>query len=152
MKLVAWLKSKLRLVAADTIALFICHGLTFFLPPMWELLLAGTSFKQSVGMRGFSLVNTVLRNLLFGGLVGQLSDWLERVTPKAKTNAFMGAVANGLAVWLYQLPMYLVGAQLMGFTGKQMLLVQVPLFLESPLVGLLFKKIKELMRKFFHAR
>lgn len=140
-----------RMVNAETIALAIFSVATFLLPLMWEMVVAKTTITQSGGMRGFTATNLIVR-YLFARFLGKLADWLQRVVPGTAKSGIMRSLANGLAVWLYQLPMYLVGAVAMGFSVRQVILVQGILLLESPLVGWLYRAILDRVRARVAAR
>ncbi len=134
------------MVAADTLAMVLFSILTFFIASFWEMTLAGLTLKESAMMRGAGGAVTVPARYLLARFQGMLADFCERNVPMAKESVVMKAVANGLAVWTYQVPLYLTGALIVGISWKQVLIVQCIFLIESPFVGYIYRKILDKTR------
>ena len=143
--MVNWLRLRKmgQLVAVNTIAFSLFSMLTFFLPWFWEMT-AKVTFLQSGQMRVVGIGLILIPKLMFGGMVVEiLSDWFLTKLPSKLTNRWARATSHGLAVWLYQLVIYVLSSQLVDLSAKQVIVVQGIMFLESPLIGLLYITIQD---------
>ncbi len=136
--------------AVDTAALALFSLATFFLPAFWELVFAKTTLEQSSWIRAFTFATFILKHL-FAGILNTLTHSIEGVLPGRAVSGFRKSTAKGIALWLYQLPPYLLGAVTMSFSLYQILLVQGIMFLESPAIGWIHDKILNYTRKRFGA-
>jgi hypothetical protein len=134
----------------DTIALFLFSAITFVLPAVWELWLAQTTPTQTAWIRVFSAGTFILKHL-FAGFLNTLTRSVEEVLPEKMKGRLRECTANGIAMWLYQLPTYLVGAVATELSVWQILVVQGIMFLESPGVGWLRLQLLDFTRRRFGA-
>ncbi len=146
MKLIAWVWKQVRLVFADTIALYAWKALTFVLPFIWEYFL-GVSFRQSLRMRGLSIIYSIVLAIFFPRIIGLSTDFMVRTLPGTKTSKFMYGAANGIVLWMFQMPFYVTNTYFIGITNTQMILAQTIFFIECPVVGYLYGKMKNRMRE-----
>lgn len=136
-------------VAADTIALAIYSAIVGIgTTLLYERALAGFTWEQWAALR---VVYNVLR---FGGarLCGKLTNWVRWRIGGDNPNRWRKAVADGCALAVYQEPIYIVSALLVGVTWQQIALTAPIYILDSILFGWVYGIILDSVRKRFPER
>ena len=106
-----------REVVADTLALFLFSLAGFLFTIFYEMLIIGISVQQWLGIR---IVYNALK-FPTAVLCAKLNDFLRRHFVKESSSWWVKAGVDTLSVWLYQLPIYVVSAAVVGMSSGQVL-------------------------------
>jgi hypothetical protein len=128
----------------DVIALIIFGLVTSFTTIIYEVLLAGTSPEQWLGIR---IIYNILR---FAGAY-LLGDLIEKIRAKlAPKGGFISkALADACALSLYQLPIYFISALIMQVSLKSMLITAVLYVLDNIFLGWVYGYTRDRVKIFF---
>jgi|GEM_PF-1277233 len=146
--IIRWLRRRWNRVLADTIAFglfgFAVGAVTTIL---YEMVLFGFTFRQWIGIRIFF---TILR-FVFAFVCGWLTDFLRQHFPGAAHNRFWRAMAEATALTVYQMPLYVVSALIVGVDWHKIAFMSGIYLLENFLFGWLYGLILDWTRKKFAA-
>jgi len=106
-----------REVVADTLALFLFSLAGFLFTIFYEMLIIGISVQQWLGIR---IVYNTIRALTAVPLA-RFNRFLRRRFVKESSNWWVKPAVDTLSVWLYQLPIYIVSAAVVGMSSGQVL-------------------------------
>jgi len=121
-------------IFADTIALFlfsVCAGIpTLF----YEILIAKLTLEQWAGVRIFYNI------LRFAGayFCAKLTDKIRRRLPGHSNSRFQKAVADTIALSLYQFPIYIISALIMGAKFRQIAIMSTVRLVDTIMLGWLY--------------
>jgi hypothetical protein len=136
------------MVTADTIALLLFSSVASIFTLLAEVAVAGMSIKQWFWIR------VIFNPLRFAGarFLGMLTDSLRRSILGKSHNPFLKVVADTLALWLYNLPLYIASGIIMGATRRQITISSSMQFLDTLCTGWLYGIILDRVRAYFKTR
>ena len=137
-----------HLVAADTIALLIFTVISGLPALFYELLLVGFTLGQ------WAIIRLLYNTLRFAGarLCGKLTDLIRRRLAGSSSSYFRKGAADTVSLLLYQLPLYLLSALIVGANVRQMAIALAMYLFDSILLGWLYGAILDRVRLYFAAR
>lgn len=128
----------------DIVAMLAYNVIAGGLTLIYEVLLAGASTEQWLKVR---IIYTIIR---FSGafILGYLIDWFRQLLSKRKY-PLAKAVADFLALSVYQLPIYCFSAMLAGVPIASMLITSGLYLADNLLLGWLYGYILDKVRKHY---
>ncbi len=128
----------------DIVAMLVYNLIAGGLTLIYEVLLAGASTEQWLGVR---IIYTIIR---FSGafMLGYLIDWFRQLLSKRKY-LLAKAIADFLALSVYQLPIYCLSAILMGVPIASILISSSLYVADNLLLGWLYGYILDRVRKYY---
>lgn len=134
-----------RTVSADTVALILFALCAGALTLLYEVVIAGLALGQWAGIR-------ILYNALrFAGarICGKLTDKVRQHLLGTSRSRFRKAIADTIALSLYQLPIYVVSALIMGASIRQIAITSTIYLGDNVLLGWLYGVILDWVRRRF---
>lgn len=128
----------------DIVAMLVYNLIAGGLTLIYEVLLAGASTEQWLGVR---IIYTIIR---FSGafILGYLIDWFRQLLSKRKY-LLAKATADFLALSVYQLPIYCFSALLVGVPIASILITSGLYVVDNLLLGWLYGYILDKVRKYY---
>jgi hypothetical protein len=142
------IKRFFRKITADTLALIIFSVATGALGIMFERWVAGLSWVQMGGIR---LAYNLLKYAL-GGICGRIADWLRKLLMGSSKHPFRSALADGLALSVYQIPLYVACALLAQASPKKVAVMVAFYSVNNLVLGWLYGAILNRVRTWFSVR
>lgn len=132
---------------SDIVAMVLYNLIAGFLTLVYEIWLGGATGEQWIWVR---IIYTAIR-LTGAFLLGYLIDFCRRYIWQKRKLIFK-ALADALALSLYQIPIYIFSAWISGVLWHSILITSSLYIVDNLLLGWLYGYILDKVRKYYHLK